>query len=263
MTHNKTTLSTLYDKYMKHIATTILTFVLCTAQVTAQDRTVQNRPYTDLRPFHFGVVVGTHFQDIEFINTGLQVITNEDGTTTEALVTTDQDRWDTGFNVGVVGEFRLSTHFQFRIAPSMYFGTRHITFRDLTDLDTEGNPREQHQNLKSAYISSAFDVIFAAPRFNNHRPYLMAGINPMINLNGKNSDYIKLKRYDMYFEIGAGCDLYLPFFKLRPELKFMYGLGNSLDTNHAKQLRDKNMLRFTNSVKEAHTKMIVLSFYFE
>ena len=43
----------------------------------------------------------------------------------------------------------------------------------------------------------------------------------------------------------------------------MYGLGNSLDTTHADRLRDKNMLRFAKSVKEAHTKMIVLSFYFE
>ena len=31
----------------------------------AQERVVQNRPYTDLRPLHFGVVVGTHVQDLE------------------------------------------------------------------------------------------------------------------------------------------------------------------------------------------------------
>ena len=117
--------------------------------------------------------------------------------------------------------------------------------------------------MKSAYISSAVDLIFAAPRFNNHRPYLMAGLNPMINLSGKSSDILKLKRYDMYAEIGVGCDFYLPFFKLRPELKFMYGISNALDKNHAKELRDKNMLKYTNSVKEAHTKMIALCFYFE
>jgi len=248
---------------MKQYITAILALVLCAAGAGAQERIVQNRPYTDLRPFHFGVVVGTHFQDIEFLNAGPQVITNDDGTTTESIVTTDQDRWDTGFTVGVTGEFRLSTHFQFRVTPALYFGTRHITFHDLTDTDSEGTPRDKQQNLKSAYISSALELIFAAPRFNNHRPYLVAGVNPMINLSGKANDYIKLKRYDMYLEIGAGCDLYLPFFKLRPELKFMYGLGNSLDTDHPNRLRDKNMVRFARSVKEAHTKMIALSFYFE
>ena len=64
---------------------------------------VQNRPYTDLRTFHFGVLVGTHLQDLELQNVGPQVVTGEDGTTTETLVTTDQDRWDAGFNVGVLG----------------------------------------------------------------------------------------------------------------------------------------------------------------
>jgi hypothetical protein len=43
----------------------------------------------------------------------------------------------------------------------------------------------------------------------------------------------------------------------------MYGLGNSLDTDHADNLKDKNMLPYTKSVKEAHTKIIALTFYFE
>ena len=245
----------------KYIATLLLIIVALCSQ--AQERRVQNRPYTDLRPFHFGVMIGTHFQDMELLNTGPQIITNDDGTTTEAIVSADQDRWDTGFNVGVLGELRLNTHFQLRVAPAMYFGTRHLTFINHSDVDPNGKPHEQKQQMKSAYISSAVDLIFAAPRFNNHRPYLMAGLNPMINLSGKSSDILKLKRYDMYAEIGVGCDFYLPFFKLRPELKFMYGISNALDKNHAKELRDKNMLKYTNSVKEAHTKMIALCFYFE
>lgn len=42
--------------------------------VSAQDRTVENRPYTDLRPLHFGVLVGTHVQDVELMNAGPQII---------------------------------------------------------------------------------------------------------------------------------------------------------------------------------------------
>lgn len=181
----------------------------------------------------------------------------------QKTVSADQDRWDAGFTVGVLGELRINTTFQFRVAPAMYFGTRHITFRNLTDLDANGEPTEQVQDLKSAYISCALDLIAAAPRFNNHRPYVMVGINPMLNLSGKDDDYLKLKGGDAYLEAGIGCDFYLPYFKLRPELKFMYGIGNCLNTNHAKDLRDKSMLMYTNSVKEAHSKMIALTFYFE
>ena len=45
----------------------------------AQERKVQNRPYTDLREFHFGVLVGTHLQDLELNNVGPQMIDLEDG----------------------------------------------------------------------------------------------------------------------------------------------------------------------------------------
>lgn len=231
--------------------------------INAQTRKVQNRPYTDLRQFHFGVLVGTHLQDIEFENVGPQMVPDENGNTMERLVTTDQDRWDAGFTVGVLGELRLTENFQFRVAPAMYFGTRHFTFRNFSILDGEGRPTEQHQEMKSAYISAAADLIFAGPRFNNHRPYIIAGINPMLNLSPKDDDYLKLKSYDVFLELGIGCDFYLPFFKLRPELKFMYGMINSLDTNHASSLRDKSMLQYTNSVRDARSKMVALTFYFE
>lgn len=247
---------------MKRLISYILSIV-CAFTATAQEAKVQNRPYTDLRPIHFGVLVGTHLQDIEFVNAGPQVITLADGTSSEQTIVMDQDRWDAGFTVGVLAEARLSTHFQFRVAPAMYFGTRHLTFHNLTQLDNNGNPHEERQELKTAYVSSAFDLIAAAPRFNNHRPYVLVGLNPMINLSGKDNDYVKLKRFDAFLELGVGCDFYLPYFKLRPELKFMYGLTNSLDTNHAKGLRSEDMIPYANSVNKARSKIIALTFYFE
>lgn len=229
----------------------------------AQTNHVQNRPYTDLRPFHFGIIVGMHAQDLELNNVGPQMITGEDGVASEKLVTCDQDRWDMGFNVGVLGEARLGNNFAFRMAPTLYFGNRHLTFINHTDKMSDGEPITEGQDLKTIYIASAFDLIFSAQRLNNVRPYVMAGVTPMINLSGKDNDYVKLKKYDVFAEVGLGCDFYLPFFKLRPELKFCYSLINSLDAKHADRLRDKNKLMYAKSVNEAHSKMIVLSFYFE
>lgn len=248
---------------MKYRIIIIISLILLSVSVRAQDQKVQNRPYTDLRSLHFGVLVGTHLQDLEFVNRGPQTITATDGTQVEQTIVTDQDRWDNGFTVGVLAELRLNTYFQFRVAPAMYFGTRHIMFHNLTQLDNNGNPTEKTQELKTAYISSAFDIIAAAPRMNNHRPYVLVGINPMINLSGKNDDIVKLKSYDTYLEFGVGCDFYLPFFKLRPELKFMYGLTNCLDTKHVNQMRNSELIPYTNSVTEAHSKIIALTFHFE
>ena len=260
---------------MKKAIFFILTMLVVVLPTSAQfSRTVQNRPYTDLRPFHFGLFIGTHLQDLELQNVGPQIIQNEDGTETTRLITADQDRWDNGFMVGVLGELRINQHFQFLVAPAMYFGVRHLSFYDFTapkSANPEGEEEsesgvllnERIQNIKTAYITCACDLIFGSVRNGNVRPYMIAGLNPVINLSGSESDILKLKRSDLYFEIGAGCDFYMPFFKLRPELKFMFGLTDCLDHRHPQNLRDANLRAFSNSVSRATSKMIALTFYFE
>ena len=73
----------------------IISLLLFALTASAQGGAVQNRPYTDLRPFHFGVVVGTHFQDIEFNNVGPQMVMNADGTQTEKVIVCDGTRAST------------------------------------------------------------------------------------------------------------------------------------------------------------------------
>jgi len=232
----------------------------CMAQ---QDRRVQYKPYIDLRPMHFGILVGAHLQDLEFENVGMQTITDDNGIVTNQLIVCDADRWSPGFSVGVLGELRLHDNFSLRISPTMHFGAKHLTFIDLQNKDATGKPIKQTQDLKNTYISLPIDIKFAAPRWNNHRPYLIAGINPMINMTKGDTDIVRLNRFSTMVEVGLGCDFYLPFFKLIPELKFCFGLNNVLDKDHVNELRDANLKAFAGSVSSAQSKMVVLTFYFE
>ncbi|MCR5365823.1 MAG: PorT family protein [Prevotella sp.] len=227
------------------------------------DRHVQNKPYIDLRPMHFGILVGMHLQDLELENIGPYMMTDEEGNPSPQDILCEADRWSPGFSVGVLAELRLHQNFSLRITPTMHFGAKHLTFLNKNDLDANGMPRQQTQDLKSTYVSVPIDLKFAAPRWNNHRPYVMAGINPMFNLTGGDQDMVRLKKFTTMFEVGLGCDFYLPFFKLIPELKFCFGLGNSLDTKHINELRDNSLKAYAGSVASAQSKMVVLTFYFE
>jgi hypothetical protein len=249
---------------MKRITFIILILFLFSG-AEAQERKVQNRPYLDQRVFHYGFLFGMQMQDMELNNVGPQTIQNEDGTQSTKNIVCDVDNWNPGFTVGVLGELRLNNYFSLRIVPTMHFGVKHITFHNLTDLTESGQPTEVTQNLKTTYLTMPIDIKYSAERFNNYRPYFMAGISPAINLTGKEQDYIQLKRYDCFLEVGIGCDFYLPFFKLIPELKFCYGLTNCLDGTHANNLTDQTKRLYTNSVnvKDSRCKMIVLTFYFE
>jgi len=229
----------------------------------AQERRPQYKPYIDLRPMHFGILVGFNMQDIEFQNVGPQLIKTEDGTEYGETVLCDQDNWNPGFSVGVLADVRLGKHFSARLSPAMHFGAKHLTFLNLTRRNEDNQPLLQTQDLKNTYISFPLGLKFSAERFNNHRPYLIAGLNPMINLSGKAQDNIQLKRYDTMIEVGLGCDFYLPFFKLIPELKFSYSLIDAIDYDHAEELTDINKRVYSHSVTPGRSKMITLTFYFE
>lgn len=215
----------------------------------AQERKVQNKPYIDYRRLHYGFFVGAHLQDMEFVNNG--------------YVTPEGESWyadiadyNPGFSVGVLAELRLSTHFSLRAIPTMHFGQNTIVFRE------QNSGEVSRQQLKTTYLSLPFHVKYAAERFNNYRPYVTAGVSPMLNLTVKKQKQLLLKNFDFMVEVGLGCDFYLPFFKLIPEVKFAFSLLDVLEKDRS-DLLDSNYLKYTQSVDGAVSKMIILSFYFE
>ena len=215
----------------------------------AQKRKVMNRPYIDQRKFHYGFLAGMHLQDIELEQNG--------------FVTENGDQWwaenpnyEPGFSVGILGEFYMTKHLGLRIIPTLHFGTKNLTFHN------ELNGERQHQTIKSTYVTVPIDVKFSAERFNNYRPYMMAGVTPAIDLTVKKHKQYLLQQTDVYLEAGFGCDFYLPFFKFIPEVKFMYGLTNIINKKRS-DITDESQLIFTQSVNSAKSKMIVFTFYFE
>lgn len=216
---------------------------------SAQTRKVQNRPYIDQRIWHYGLFVGIHSQDLELQNNGLMTESGEQWFA-------DVPSYSPGFQVGVLGELYLNKYMSLRFIPSLYFGDRQVVFHE------QVSGKEERQSIKSAYVGVPVNVKFAAERFNNYRPYVVTGVNPMLNLSTTRRKQLLLKPFDCYIEIGLGCDIYMPFFKLIPELKFCIGLANILQKNR-KDLTDMSMMKFTESVDKAVSRMIVLTFYFE
>lgn len=229
--------------------------VLCGApqHLAAQERKVQNRPYIDMRRWHYGFLFGVHMQDLEFVNNGY-VHTLEDGTQESWFA--DVASYTPGFSVGVLGELRLTEYLALRFIPTMYFGDKAVYFREQT------GGAVTTQAVKSTYLSVPVDVKWAAQRFNNYRPYVVAGVAPMVDLTVKRQKALLVQRADVALEVGLGCDFYLPFFKLIPELKFCFGLTDVL-VKKRNDLTDKNLLKYTQSLDGAMNRMMVLTFYFE
>lgn len=227
----------------------ILLFIIPFTTLAAQERKLQNKPYIDYRRLHYGFFVGLHVQDLEIANNGF---VTENGEQWYA----DVSAYSPGFSVGVLADLRINSHLSVRAIPSLHFGDKKVIFRELNTGETE------RQQIKSTYLSVPIELKVAAERFNNYRPYVMAGISPMLDLTVKKQKPLLVKKFDCMFEVGLGCDFYLPFFKLNPELKFCFSILDVLEKNR-NDLLDENYLKFTQSVDKAVAKMVVLSFYFE
>lgn len=211
---------------------------------------VLNRPYSDNRRWHLGFSVGLNTMDFSFHHNGF---VTEQGQTWFM----EQPSFSPGFCVNGLFSVRLNNYFSVRVTPGMYFGNRVVRF-----LDTTGG-QEEKQDIKSAYLVLPVDLKFSSQRMHNIRPYMVAGVMPAFDVMKKKTDFLRTNSTDFMLSVGFGCDLYLPYFKLIPELKFCFGLSDALNHDRPDLVDDPLRVGVSSSVKKATTKMVVLSFYFE
>ena len=211
---------------------------------------VLNRPYSDMRRWHLGFSVGLNSFDYSFHHNGF--VTDEGQTWFM-----EQPDLSPGFCVTGLFNLRLNDYFSLRVTPGMYFGNRIVRFIDTT------NGEEAKQDIKSAYLVLPVDLKFASQRMRNIRPYMVGGVMPAVDVLKKKADYLRTKSTDFMVSVGFGCDIYLPYFKLIPELKFCFGLTDAIQHDRPDLVDDPLRTGVSNSVKKATTKMVVLSFYFE
>ena len=243
---------------LRHIACIVLLLMVCAVAHAQDNDMILNRPYADVKPVHFGFSVGMNFQNLAITNNG--------------LVTDDLEEWyadipshSPGFSVNVLADFRISEHFNLRVSPGLYFGNKVVRY-----LNHRGNPEwieqshyKQSQNIKSTYIVVPIDVKMSAKRYHNMRPYFTGGVMYAHDLAKDRSEQLKLKNADVMLTVGMGCDFYMPFFKLCPEVKFCFGLKNLLDRNRPDLEDNPEMMRFTESVNKVTSNMVVVTFFFE
>ena len=212
---------------------------------------VMNRPYTDLRPWHLGFSVGLHTQDLQLTHNG--------------YVTPDGESWfveqpdfSPGFCVGGLVDFRLNEWFSLRVSPGIYFGNRSLVMRD------HESGAVERQDIKSNQVVLPVDLKYASLRYRNVRTYLVGGVMGAFDVSKRHArDLLQLNSADVLVSLGLGCDIYLPYFKLCPELKFCFGLTDMLRHYRPDLADDPDRYKFTQSLAKAATRMVVLTFYFE
>ena len=203
----------------------------------------------DQRTWHLGFGVGLHLQELAIKNNGYTTPDNLNWVV-------ENNSYSPGFNLCGLVDFKLSNSLNLRLSPGLMIGNRNLTMRE------QNNGETLRQTLKSVYLLCPVELKYSAMRHHNVRPYISGGLIPSADVNRRRGDIIALKCFDLMASIGLGCDIYMPYFKLNPELKFCFGLTDAIQHNRP-DLTDDDTLNLTRSIKRAKTSMIVLTFYFE
>jgi len=216
----------------------------------SQKQKPKNDPAYDKKPLHFGFTIGLNTMDF--------TVYHSEKYQQDSLYA-DVSQLHPGFNIGIVSNLKLAEYFDLRFLPGISFGQRNLHYYKNKILCDYGI-----QKIESSFLEFPLLVKYKSKRINNFRPFLIGGGNYRIDLAARKdydeakNRYVRLKRSDLYYEIGFGIDFYLKYFKFTTELKLAVGLRDVLVHEPA-----SGHPRFVNAIDILKSNLLILSFHFE
>ena len=213
-------------------------------------RNVDNLPTFDDPKIHYGFYLGINQNDFK-VN---YRPSNFPSTIVEIKPTL-------GFNVGLIADFRVHKNVNLRFEPGLISNSKTIYFNNSPTLNTE---RDSIREIGSTYLHLPLVFKFSSDRWNNVRPYVLAGISYDHNFssNQENSDdnfsgEFRMKTSNFMYELGVGVDIYLSFFKFSPSIRGVFAMNRELiDDNNSNS-------PWTSPINIFSTRGVFLNFSFE
>lgn len=226
----------------------IILLLLCSG-VSAQlrNKKVQYYQQHDDKAIHFGFCLGLNVMDFT-------ITPNQAAYQTDSLLANVTDL-SPGFHIQAVTAARITDNLELRFLPGVSFGQRQlIYYRNDAVYD-------DNQTLESSYIELPWLLKYKSKRINNYRAFIVGGVNTRFDLaktyREEDGVYLDLKLNDICYELGAGFDFYLPYFKFSIELRGSWGVLNTLNP------RTTPKPEFQNAIKNLKSSVYMISFYFE
>ena len=225
-------------------------FLLNNLILSGQKQKPKNESWYDEKPLHFGFSLG--FNTMDFKITPSQKYYVTDSLYPEVSIL------NPGISIQIVTDFRPADRLDIRFLPGVSFGQRVIRYYKNSVLVND------QQRLESSFLEFPLLLKYKGERLNNVRPYVIGGLNFRYDLAGKKEFddakpiYIRIKRPDLYYELGAGLDFYLTYFKLSVELKMSNGFGNVLVKEAA-----PGHPEYYNAIEKIKSQIWILAFHFE
>ena len=215
-----------------------------------QKQKPKNESWYDEKLLHFGFSLG--FNTMDFKITPSQEFLMQDSIYPEVSIL------NPGINIQIVTDLKPARNMDIRFLPGVSFGQRVVRYYKGMELYND------KQRLESSFLEFPLLLKYKGERLNNVRPYVIGGLNYRYDLAAKKEFddekpiYIRIKRPDLYYEVGTGLDFYLTYFKLSIELKMSNGFRDIIVNETA-----PGHPEFRNAIERMKSQIWVLAFHFE
>lgn len=170
------------------------------------------------KPLHFGFFLAPLMSRYQVETTADFV--NRSPTNAGDILTVNGTRTG-GFALGFYASLKVSDFWDLRFHPTVAFYEHQINY-------TLNNGEESTQLIEAPMFEVPIMLKYRSQLRGTKGMYLIAGIKPAIALSaGKETvDVLQTTGTNLSVEYGFGFDVFFPFFKFAPELRFSHGLIN-------------------------------------
>ena len=215
----------------------------------------QNNPYVDDRLYHFGFSLGINLMSYRIVES-LEPI---DGEVYYARVKTLLP----GFSVGLVSDLRLSKYLNLRFLPALNFSNRTINYRTASGNSFPVGNAGSSISVLSLPLDFPLFLKWTAVREKNYRPYFTVGGGMTVDVYRDKQLPVLSKPLDAFVGVGAGCNIYLPWFRLCPEIRYQVGFNNIIMPVERRSELQQQQKFYTQSISRMYNQMLVIIFNFE
>lgn len=219
-------------------------FTIGTARAQTQ---ILNMPDHDSKWYYFGLTFGYNFSTFRV-------------TQTKSFAQTDtfmkvQPLWGPGFNLGIMGNLRLSKFVDLRFIPALVFAEKRLETQQRL-----GTVQDTIRSIESIYMELPLQFKFKSDRINNFRFYGLIGGKFDYDLaanarSRRNDEWLRVSPIDLGAELGVGFEFYYPNFIFSPEIKVSQGFLNE-------HFNDAS-IPLSNTIGKMTTRMVVISIHLE
>jgi len=204
----------------------------------------------DTKKYHFGFALSGNRSDFNMVLTPDYSFSDS----LQAIINQPQ----AGFDLALVASWDATKNFHVRFLPGLSFQDRALEYR----FEKDGEPDLKVRRTESVYLNFPLLLKLRTDRVGNFAAYALVGGKFSKDMQSQEetnqqlaSDFIlRLESGNSSIDIGAGVDIFLPFFKFSVEGKFELGSRNIM-------IQDDS--RYSAPLQSLKTRSFILSLCFE